>query len=64
LSRKLKRGTYELVDRRQRQRQEPKRFSRLPLQWKILTGRDFNDSGEAKDGAHTTELLRRRRRRR
>lgn len=23
----------------------------------ILTGRDFNDSGEAKDGAHTTELL-------
>jgi hypothetical protein len=22
-----------------------------------LTGRDFNDSGEAKDGAHTTELL-------
>jgi hypothetical protein len=23
----------------------------------ILSGRDFNDSGEAKDGAHTTELL-------
>jgi hypothetical protein len=38
LSRKLKHGTYELVDRRQRQRQrqeqEPKRFSRLPLLWK------------------------------
>jgi hypothetical protein len=46
LSRKLKHGTYELVDRRQRQRQEPKRFSRLPVE--ILTGRDFNDSGEAK----------------
>ena len=23
----------------------------------ILSGRDFNDSGEAKEGAHTTELL-------
>jgi hypothetical protein len=48
LSRKLKHGTYELVDRRQRQRQEPKRFSRLPVAVEILTGRDFNDSGEAK----------------
>jgi hypothetical protein len=53
--RKVKRGTYEFVDRRQ----EPKRFLRLPQTGsEQLTGMDLNDSSEAKEGAaHTTELL-------
>jgi hypothetical protein len=48
------RANSPFVDRRH----EPKRFSRLPQAGnEISTGRDLNDSGEAKEGAHTTELL-------
>jgi hypothetical protein len=59
LSRKLERGTYELVDRRQRQRQRAgaEAFLAASVAVEILTGRDFNESGEAKDGAQTTKLL-------
>lgn len=47
--RKVKRGTYEFVDRRQ----EPKRFSRLPQACGgIINRKDLNDSGEAEKGTH------------